>query len=240
MINAESVLATLNRHNKINYDDVLKTMMDDWHQQNSRPSILIHSCCAPCSTYVLEYLAPYADITIFFANSNIHPGAEYQYRSLVQQKFITDFNQKTGHHIAYIEAPYNPSEFIKSMDDLRDEREGGKRCHRCYEFRLDLAAEKASELGFDYFASALTLSPKKNSQKINELGLAIQHHYSAHYLPSDFKKNNGYKRSIKICKEYNVYRQCYCGCIFAAKEQGIDLKTVTENAKLAIAQFKME
>lgn len=239
-LDAEQVLEKLNPHNKINYDSVLQEVMKSWDDLDARPKIMIHSCCAPCSTYVLEYLAQRADITIYFTNSNIHPRAEYEHRSLVQQKFIQDFNQKTGHKVAFLEAPYKPAEFIKAVNDLKDEPEGGKRCHVCYQMRLDLAAIKAQELGFDYFASALTLSPKKNSAKINELGIEIQKLYSVHYLPSDFKKNNGYKRSIELCKEYDVYRQCYCGCIFAAKEQGVDLKAVTENAKARIASFRFD
>lgn len=230
-INATSILDQLNPHNKINYDAVLQEVVKSWQDLVTKPTLLIHSCCAPCSTYVLEYLAKHADITIYFANSNIHPGVEYAYRSQVQQQFIRDFNQKTGYDVKFLEAPYKPAEFIKQVEHLRDEPEGGERCHLCYKMRLDLAAIKAQELGFDYFASALTLSPKKNSKKINELGLEIQELFAVKYLPSDFKKNNGYKRSIEMCKEYDVYRQCYCGCIFAAKEQGIDFKIVIENAK---------
>lgn len=236
-INATEILEKLNPHNKLNYDSVLKEVIESWQTRSAKPTLLIHSCCAPCSTYVLEYLASYADITIYFANSNIHPGAEYQYRSLVQQKFINDFNQKTGHQVKFLEAPYKPAEFIKKVKHLSNEPEGGARCHICYKMRLDLAAIKAQELGFDYFASALTLSPKKNSKKINELGFEIQEVFSVKYLPSDFKKNNGYKRSVEICKEYDVYRQCYCGCIFAAKEQGIDFKDITTHAKDKLMDF---
>jgi len=234
LINANDVLNTLNPHNKINYDAILQTMIESWQLEAKKPKLLIHSCCAPCSTYVLEYLAQYADITIYFANSNIHPRIEYERRSQVQQKFIVDFNQKTTNRVQFLEAPYQPAEFIKQVGHLRDEPEGGKRCHLCYKMRLDLAAIQAQASGFDYFASALTLSPKKNSQKINELGFEIQEIFTVKYLPSDFKKNNGYKRSVEICKEYDVYRQCYCGCIFAAKEQGIDFKVVIENAKKSL------
>ncbi|XKM12720.1 epoxyqueuosine reductase QueH [Orbaceae bacterium ac157xtp] len=230
-INATEILEKLNPHNKINYDAVLKDVITQWQQLPQKPKLLIHSCCAPCSTYVLEYLADFADITIYFANSNIHPRVEYEYRSLVQQKFIADFNQKQNKNIQFLEAPYKPAEFIKEVEHLRDEREGGERCNLCYRLRLDLAAIKAQELGYDYFASALTLSPKKNSLKINQLGFEVQELFSVKYLPSDFKKNNGYKRSVEICKEYDVYRQCYCGCIFAAKEQGIDFKEIIEKAK---------
>lgn len=236
IINAQSVLDNLNPHNKINYDAVLKEMIKSWESEGERPKIMIHSCCAPCSTFVLEYLSQYADITIYFANSNIHPRTEYEYRSRIQQKFIREFNERTGNNVQFLDAPYEPAEFIKKVNHLRDAPEGGERCHLCYQMRLDLTALKAKELGFDYFASALTLSPKKNSAKINELGMQVQSIIEGvYYLPSDFKKNNGYQRSIQICKDYDVYRQCYCGCIFAAKEQGIDFRTVIDNAKQGIA-----
>lgn len=237
-INAQELLTQLNPHNKINYDEVLKKIIITWQKHSAmRPKLLIHSCCAPCSTYVLEYLAQYADITIYFANSNIHPRAEYAYRAKVQEKFIHDFNLATGSHVQFLEAPYQPSEFIKQVSHLKSAPEGGERCHLCYKMRLDLAAIKALELGFDYFASALTLSPKKNSAKINQIGLEIQSLFAVKYLPSDFKKNNGYKRSVQLCQDYDVYRQCYCGCIFAAKEQGIDFKAVKERAQNGLAKF---
>lgn len=236
-INATDILEKFNPHNKINYDSVLKALIKSWQDVEEKPKLLIHSCCAPCSTYVLDYLAQYADITIYFANSNIHPRVEYELRSKVQQKFIQDFNRKTGNHVQFFEAPYEPANFIKNVEHLRDEPEGGERCHLCYKLRLDLTALKALELGFDYFASALTLSPMKNSAKINALGFEIQELFAVKYLPSDFKKNNGYKQSVELCKEYDIYRQCYCGCIFAAKEQGIDFKMVIENAKSRLADL---
>lgn len=115
--------------------------------------------------------------------------------------------------------------------ELTQEPEGGKRCSACFQMRLDLVAEKAQELGFDYFGSALTLSPKKNSQLINTIGFDIQKFYDVNYLPSDFKKNKGYERSLEMCREYDIYRQCYCGCVFAAQDQGVDFKQVTQDAK---------
>ena len=119
---------------------------------------------------------------------------------------------------------------------LADEREGGARCSACFNMRLDLVAQKAQELGYDYFGSALTISPKKNAALINQIGMDIQKIYGTHYLPSDFKKNKGYERSIQMCKEYDIYRQCYCGCVFAAKQQGCDLKQVNREAKAYLAE----
>ncbi|AYG00200.1 epoxyqueuosine reductase QueH [Lactococcus allomyrinae] len=232
MKNASEILEKMNKNQKINYDRVFQKVQEDWIEQGIRPQILLHSCCAPCSTYSLEYLTRTADVTIYFANSNIHPASEYERRKIVQQQFIEEFNQRTGNEVKFISADYEPNLFIKMIQEnhLAGEPEGGKRCTACFQMRLDIVAEKAKELGFDYFGSALTLSPKKNSQLINEIGLDIQKIYSVNYLPSDFKKNNGYKRSIELCKEYDVYRQCYCGCIYAAKAQGVDLKIQNREA----------
>ncbi|MGY3778434.1 epoxyqueuosine reductase QueH [Isobaculum melis] len=235
-IDAGEVLAKLVPNQKINYHRVLGKMIDSWVKEHLRPTILLHSCCAPCSTYTLEYLSAFANVTIYFANSNIHPRIEYQRRALVQKNFIDDFNTMTGQQVGFIEAPYQPQDFLAKVKGLENEPEGGARCHVCYQMRLDLAAQKAKELGFDYFGSALTLSPKKNSQKINEIGLEVQELFKVQYLPSDFKKNKGYQRSIEMCKEYEVYRQCYCGCVFGAKAQGVDLKEAVKNAKEAMRE----
>lgn len=240
MKNATEVLQTMNLNQKINYDQVFQKVRQSWEKDGIRPKILLHSCCAPCSTYSLEYLTQSADVTIYYANSNIHPKSEYERRMLVQKKFIEDFNERTGQQVKFIAAEYNPNQFIKLVltNHLEQEPEGGKRCSACFQVRLDLAAEKAKELGFDYFGSALTISPKKNSQLINELGLDIQKIYNVNYLPSDFKKNKGYERSIEMCREYDVYRQCYCGCVFAAKAQGIDLKQQNREAIAFIKKMK--
>lgn len=233
MKNANDVLAHMNTKDKVNYDRVFQKVRDSWQEENLRPTILLHSCCAPCSTYSLEALCEYADVTVYFANSNIHPEAEYLRRLYVQEKFVTDFNARTGNSVGFIAAPYEPQKWIKQVLEyhLENEKEGGDRCSFCFEFRLDQVADKAQELGFDYFGSALTISPKKNSQVINEIGLDVQKIYSVNYLPSDFKKHGGYQRSVEMCKEYDIYRQCYCGCVFAARAQGVDLKATNRAAK---------
>ena len=151
----------MNPNQKINYDRILKKMIDHWKKEKIRPSILIHSCCAPCSTYTLEYLAQFAEITIYFANSNIHPKKEYEKRKLVQEKFIQDFNQTTNYTVQFLSAEYRPKEFFRQTKGFENEPEGGKRCTVCFQMRLDETAQKAAALGFDYFGSALTLSPKK-------------------------------------------------------------------------------
>ena len=175
----------------------------------------------------------------FTLNPNIHPKNEYLRRAKVQEQFVKDFNSKTNSNVEYIEAEYKPHEFMKMAKEkgLTDEPEGGLRCSACFEMRLEIVAQAAVEYGYDYFGSAITLSPKKNAQLINELGMDVQNIYNVKYLPSDFKKNKGYERSIEMCKDYHIFRQCYCGCVFAAMRQGIDFKQINKEAKAFLQQF---
>ena len=232
MIDSTELLANT-KNQKVNYDKILRQMIQTWQAGGVRPKLIIHSCCVPCSTYTLEFLSTYADVTIYFANSNIHPEAEYRRRALIQKAFVHDFNQRTNQNVAFLEEDYRPNDFIQMVmaRELQDEPEKGLRCSACFQLRLDLVAEKAVALGYDYFGSALTFSPQKDSQLINEIGLEAQKIYAVKYLPSDFKKNKGYERSVQMCREYDIYRQCYCGCVFAAKQQGSDLKAVNQEAK---------
>ncbi len=220
------------KNQKINYDKVLRRMTKDWEKEQIKPKVLLHSCCAPCSTASLEFLAEHADVTIFFSNSNIHPKSEYMRRANEQKVFIEQFNERTGHSVGFKEDDYRSDLFFKRVKEegLEDEPEGGLRCASCFDMRLDRSAEIAEREGYDYFGSAITLSKNKNSQLINELGIHVQQNYTPRYLPSDFKKSNGYQRSIEMCKEYDVFRQCYCGCAFAAEKQGIDLREVNKEA----------
>lgn len=235
MIDVENILEKMKPNQKINYDWVMQQMVKQWQASDIRPKILMHVCCAPCSTYILEYLSQWADVTIYFANSNIHPKDEYYRREYVTQKFVHDFNKNTGYSVQFLSAPYEPNEFFKIVHGLEEEPEGGDRCKVCYDFRLDKTAEKAVELGFDYFGSALTISPHKNSQTINTIGIDVQKIYDTQYLPSDLKKNKGYQRSVEMCKDYDIYRQCYCGCIFGAKDQGINLLQIKKDAKAFVS-----
>ncbi|HEO0508673.1 TPA: epoxyqueuosine reductase QueH [Streptococcus agalactiae] len=235
MIDVENILEKMKPNQKINYDWVMQQMVKQWQASDIRPKILMHVCCAPCSTYTLEYLSQWADVTIYFANSNIHPKDEYYCREYVTQKFVHDFNKNTGYSVQFLSAPYEPNEFFKIVHGLEEEPEGGDRCKVCYDFRLDKTAEKAVELGFDYFGSALTISPHKNSQTINTIGIDVQKIYDTQYLPSDLKKNKGYQRSVEMCKDYDIYRQCYCGCIFGAKDQGINLLQIKKDAKAFVS-----
>lgn len=221
---------------KINYDLVLQRVIQQWQDSNTRPWILLHSCCAPCSTYTLEYLTQFADVTVYYDNPNIHPRMEYERRKLVQEQFIKDFSERTGKQVTFISATYEPSKWLAVVRDLKDAPEGGARCQLCYNYRLDRVAQKAQEWHFDYFGSALTISPHKDSRVINRLGFDVQHVYDVSYLPSDFKKRNGYRRSVQMCQEYDVYRQCYCGCLFAARQQGVDLKQVNREATAYVKQ----
>ncbi|PNY22190.1 hypothetical protein ASN88_00655 [Streptococcus parauberis] len=240
MVEIEELLGKMKPNQKVNYDKLLQQMIEKWLEDDIRPNILLHVCCAPCSTYSLEYLTKYANVTVYFANSNIHPKEEYMRRSLVTQQFISDFNKRMNQKVSFIEEVYQPSDYVRLVQGLENEPEGGKRCQVCFDYRLDKTARKALELGFDYFASALTISPHKNAQVINNIGIDIQKIYQTKYLPSDFKKNNGYRRSVELCDLYDIYRQCYCGCVYAASAQGISLKTIRKEAKEFLKDKKLD
>lgn len=238
MLEYEQIQGMFEKGQKINYDLVLQKLIQKWQDEARRPKILLHSCCAPCSTYTLEYLTQFADVTVYYDNPNIHPRMEYERRKLVQEQFITDFNAQTGNQVTFVSATYEPSKWLEVVRDLKDAPEGGARCQLCYNYRLDRVAQKAQEWQFDYFGSALTISPHKNAQIINRLGLDVQHMYDVSYLPSDFKKRGGYRRSVQMCAEYDVYRQCYCGCLFAARQQGVDLKRINREATAFVKQHQ--
>lgn len=175
MIDAKVIVEKM-KNQKINYDRVLQKMIQQWQQEETRPKILIHTCCAPCSTHTLEFMCQFAEVTLFFSNSNIHPKNEYLRRLHEQKRFVNQFNEQTNHHVQLIVDEYRPSEFNKMVitQGLTEEKEGGARCSACFNMRLDLVAQKAQELGYDYFGSALTISPKKNATLINQIGMDIQ------------------------------------------------------------------
>jgi len=181
------------------------------------PNLLLHSCCAPCSSYVIEYLSKYFNITIFYYNPNISPIEEYEKRKEEQIRFINQF--KTVNKVNIKDADYDYEKFLEIAKGLEQELEGGSRCSKCYLLRLEKTALKAKELNFDYFATTLTVSPYKNSDKINDIGKLLEEKYNIKYLFSDFKKKDGYKRSIELASTYNLYRQNYCGCEFSRKEK---------------------
>lgn len=200
--------------NKINYQKELDKIIDSL---NGRvPTLLLHSCCAPCSSYTLEYLSNYFDITVYYYNPNISPKAEFDKRFGEQKRLIASLPAK--HEIKLVEGDYNYGDFSEIAKGFEDAKEGGERCFRCYKLRLEKSAHLAKEQGFDYFCTTLSISPLKNSQKINEIGLEVAEKYGVKWLPSDFKKKEGYKRSIELSREYNLYRQNFCGCVFSKKE----------------------
>ena len=177
------------------------------------PSLLLHSCCGPCSSYVLEYLSKYFDITVFFYNPNIYPETEY-FKRLDTQKYLLE-KMPFENPVSLIEGEYNPEIHLNAVRGQEAYREGGARCSTCFTLRLDKTAELAKARNFDYFATTLTVSPHKNAQIINALGCELSEKHGVSWLPSDFKKKEGYKRSIELSAQYGLYRQDYCGCSFA-------------------------
>lgn len=182
--------------------------------------LLLHSCCAPCSSYVLEYLREYFDITVFYYNPNITEDGEYKKRVEEQKRLIGEYNRMAkARRIEIIEGDYEPDCFYEVAKGLEKCPEGGERCFRCYELRLRKTAELAAEKKFDCFTTTLTISPLKNAKKLNEIGEKLEREYGVFFLPSDFKKKNGYKRSIELSAQFGLYRQDYCGCVYSKRER---------------------
>lgn len=201
----------------MNYQKELDHLIEGFVHDKIRPKLLIHSCCAPCSSYVLEYLSQYFDITIFYYNPNIYPEDEYIRRCEEQQTLIK--TMPTCSMVKFVQGDYQPRIFYDKVRGLESEPEGGSRCFECYELRLREAAEYAANHSFDYFTTTLSISPHKNAEKLNEIGERVGLEYHISYLPSDFKKKNGYKRSIELSREYNLYRQDYCGCVYSIRNK---------------------
>lgn len=202
--------------NKINYQKQLDEIIENIKAKGETPDLLLHSCCAPCSSYVLEYLSQYFKITIFYYNPNISPEEEYRKRVEEQKRLVSQLPVKNP--VKFIEGDYRPQDFYDIAKGLEDIAEGGERCFKCYRLRLEHTARLAAELGTDYFTTTLSISPYKNAQKLNEIADELSEVYNVKNLPSDFKKKEGYKRSIQLSHEYNLYRQDYCGCIFSKRE----------------------
>ena len=200
----------------MNYQKELDKLLERLKQEEKVPRLLLHSCCAPCSSYVLEYLSDYFEITVFYYNPNIFPESEYTKRILEQQELIGDMKFK--HPVSFVAGIYDRDKFYEMAKGLEHLREGGERCFKCYELRLRETAELARKGEFDYFTTTLSISPMKNADKLNEIGMKISEEYGIPYLQSDFKKKNGYKRSIELSREYGLYRQDYCGCEFSMRK----------------------
>ena len=202
--------------NKINYQKQLDKIIDEIQKNNETPTLLLHSCCAPCSSYVLEYLSQYFKITIFYYNPNIFPEEEYKKRVEEQKRLISQLPTKNP--VSFIEGEYIPQDFYNMAKGMEDLKEGGERCFKCYRLRLEKTAKLAKEQGFDYFTTTLSISPYKNAPKLNEIADELSEIYSVKNLPADFKKKEGYKRSIQLSSEYNLYRQNYCGCVYSKRD----------------------
>ena len=197
----------------MNYQKELDKLIKKLEADKRVQRLLLHSCCAPCSSYVLEYLSNYFSVTVFYYNPNIYPESEYTKRLFEQQMLIDKLPAK--HPVAFAAGPYDSGRFYEMAKGLEHVREGGERCFRCYELRLKETAKMAKAGEFDYFTTTLTISPLKKADKLNEIGRKAGEESGVPYLMSDFKKKNGYKRSIELSREYGLYRQDYCGCTFS-------------------------
>ncbi len=215
---------------KENYQLILDKTLEKIKTADKKPTLLIHSCCAPCSSYVLEYLSGFFDITVFYYNPNISPAEEFEKRAKEQCRLIEEMLPDSG--IKTVIADYDANEFFDIVKGLENEPEGGERCKKCFALRLEKTAELAKKQNFDFFTTTLTISPHKNAQILNETGKEAALKYGVNYLFSDFKKKNGYRRSCELSEQYGLYRQNYCGCIFskieAQKRENEKLKTKSE------------
>lgn len=206
----------MNKNYQLELDRIIEEIND-----SCVPTLLLHSCCAPCSTYVLEYLSKYFEITIYYYNPNIYPPEEFEYRMEEQKRFVEEFlnNNPDVNPIHFIAGEYESDRFYEVSKGLENEPERGLRCTECFKLRLGEAAKVASKNGFDYFTTTLSISPHKDANLLNILGENIAKQYGIKYLYSDFKKKGGFLRSTEISKEYNMYRQDYCGCVFSYRER---------------------
>ncbi len=210
---------------KRNYQNELEKIIKKADHDNP-PSLLLHACCAPCSSYCLEYLSKYFKVTVFYYNPNITPWEEYRKRVAEEKKLIAAYNseiiwgEREGHPIGIREADYEPSKFYDAVRGLEKLGEGSERCEKCFELRLEKTARAMGD-GYDYFTTTLTISPLKDADKLNKIGERIAEKYKLKWLPSDFKKKDGFKRSTELSEKYGLYRQDYCGCLFSKAERDV-------------------
>ena len=199
---------------KQNFQLLMERQLDSL---NGGERLLLHSCCGPCSSYVLDVLTKHFDVTLLYYNPNIYPSEEYQKRLAEQLRLLDEMPFKKS--VSYMACEYDEGEFLQAAKGLESEREGGARCEKCFRLRLNKTAFEAQKNGFDYFTTTLSVSPHKNAQMLNEIGKELEKEYGVKYLYADFKKKDGYKKSVKLSDEYNLYRQDYCGCRFALSQQ---------------------
>lgn len=202
--------------NQRNYQREMEQVISRNEKEGKIPRLLLHSCCAPCSSYVLELLNRYFFITVLYYNPNIYPPEEIRHRADEQERLIA--SMPSEHTITYLEGSYEPEVFYRTVQGHEGDKEGGERCFLCYRLRLEEAARQAKAGGYDYFTTTLSISPLKNAAKLNAIGEELARQYGVPYLTSDFKKKNGYKRSTELSREYGLYRQDYCGCEFSARK----------------------
>ena len=200
-----------------NYAKELERLIQKLQQEGKVPRLLLHACCAPCSSAVLEYLSQYFAITLLYYNPNIAPLEEYQKREAELRRLVSQM--KFTHPVALLPCQYDGQAFVQAARGLEGEPEGGKRCEPCFRLRLRYAAQEAARLRFDYYTTTLSISPMKNAPLLNQLGEEIGREFGVAHLPSDFKKKDGYKRSVQLSKEYDLYRQDYCGCAFSKAQR---------------------
>ena len=209
----------------MNYQLKLEEILKE--NKDKTPKLLLHSCCAPCSSYVLEYLTNYFEITILFYNPNITIEEEYLKRLNEIKKLVETIPHKNK--IEVVEGRYNPQEFLDIAKGLEDLKEGGERCFKCYKLRQEESAKYAKENNYDFFTTTLSISPHKNADKLNEIGEELSSIYQVNYLYADFKKKGGYQRSIELSKEYDLYRQDYCGCIYSKRDRELEKREKEKN-----------
>lgn len=199
---------------KINYQKQLDKLIAGFGGEI--PTLLLHSCCAPCSSYCIEYLSQYFRITLLYYNPNISPAEEFTKRSEELKRLVSEMSLPNP--VSVVIDDYDQNEFLSKVKGLENVPEGGERCFECYRLRLERSARYAADGGFDYFCSTLSISPRKNCEKLNEIGDELSEIYSVKHLPNDFKKRNGFKRSVELSEQYGLYRQSYCGCVFSKAE----------------------
>ncbi len=197
----------------VNYQRLLDDIIRRLEKSGDVPTLLLHCCCAPCSSYVLEYLSNYFRITTFYYNPNIFPQEEYAHRVAELKRFVSEF--PTKYPVNFVEGAYEPKRFYETVKGLEREREGGERCRKCFELRLGEAAKIARELGCDYFTTTLSISPMKDATLLNQIGEAMGEKYGVRHLPSNFKRKGGFLRSTELSREYGLYRQNFCGCVYS-------------------------
>ena len=202
--------------NKRNYSLELEKLITKLKATNQVPHLLLHACCAPCSSYVLEYLSLYFKITLFYYNPNIAPKEEYLHRVQEIRRFISEL--KTVNPVTFLEGTYEPEKYYKAVKGFEHEKEGGARCKICFQLRLSETANIAKQIGADYFTTTLSISPLKNAALLNEIGESESDRVQIPHLPSDFKKKGGYLRSIELSKKHHLYRQNFCGCVYSLEE----------------------